>query len=371
MRFDDAEKQFHLALDLRRNIARDRPDLQAPQHELANAHARLGALLLAQSNAQSALQSDQAALSIIEPIAFRHQADSGLQRDLSVVYQQMADALLADRSYEDAIAWLEKDVAISERLARNSREPRLQVDLATSYDRRARTFEHLGRNVQALEEYRKGALLLETVISKDETPPSWQRDAAAMLESTGKLLAKAGQPRQAVPVLRRALAIREGVAASFEEASWQHEVEQAYRRASELMLSMGQPNEAHETAEQYLLAVSLAPISDGARAEHIGHALGTLCWSALNAKVFLRAIWACANAVDLAPKLSWIRMNYAHALMLSGNREAAMAIYVSGLTLGPKEADAWKSGVLKDFDALRKGGFKDGLMVEVASRFGS
>jgi tetratricopeptide (TPR) repeat protein len=355
--FDDAEQQFRLALDLRRNIARDAPDLQAPQHELANAHARLGALLLARSNAQAALQSDQAALSIIEPIASRDQADSGLQRDLSVVYQQMADALLADHNDEAAVAWVDKDVAISEKLARNSREPRLQVDLATSYDRRARTLEHLGRSKQALEAYGKGTSLLETVISKDETPPSWQRDAAAMLENTGKLLAKAGQPGQAVPVLRRALAIREGLAASFEEASWQHEVEQAYRRASELMLGMGQPNEAHETAEQYLLAVSLAPDSDGARTERTGRALGTLCWSALNARIFPRAIWACTNAVDLAPKLSWIRLNNAHALMLSGNREAARSIYVSGLTLGPKEADAWRSDILKDFDTLRRRGF--------------
>jgi tetratricopeptide (TPR) repeat protein len=264
--FDDAEKQFRLALDLRRNIARDGPDLQAPQHELANAYARLGSLLLARSNAQAALQSDQAALSIIEPIASRDQANSGLQRDLSVVYQQMADALLTDHDYEAALAWMDKDVAISERLARDSREPRLQIDLASSYDRHARTLELLGRNKQALEEYGKGTLLLETVISKDETPPGWQRDAAAMLESMGKLLAKAGQPSQAVPVLRRALAIREGLAASLEEPSWQHEVEQAYRRTSEMMLRMGQPNEAHETAEQYLLAVSLAPDSDGARA---------------------------------------------------------------------------------------------------------
>lgn len=369
--FDDAEKQLRLALDLRRNIARDAPDLQAPQRELAIAHARLGDLLLARPNAQAALQSYQSALSIIEPIAFRDQADGELQRDLSVVYQQMADALLADHNYEAAVVWVEKDVAISERLARNSREPRLQRDLASSYDRRARTLELLGRNTQALEEYGKGTLLLEAVISKDETPPSWQRDAAAMLESTGKLLAKTGQPRQAVPVLRRALAIREGLAASFEEASWQQEVEASYRRASEMMLGMGQPNEARETAEQYLLAVSLAADTDGTRAERTGRALGTLCWSALNAKSFPRAIWACAHAVDLAPMLSWIRLNYAHALMLNGDREAARAIYVSGLTLGPKEADAWKSSILKDFDTLRRRGIEDGLMVEVASRLGS
>jgi tetratricopeptide (TPR) repeat protein len=369
--FDDAEKQVRLALDLRRNIARDAGDLQAPQRELAIAHARLGDLLLARPNAQAALQSYQSALSIIEPIASRDQADSELQRDLSFVYQRMADALLADHNYEAAVAWVDKDVAISERLARNSREPRLQRDLASSYDRRARTLELLDRNTQALEEYGKGILLLEAVISKDETPPSWQRDAAAMLESTGKLLAKTGQPRRAVPVLRRALAIREGLAASFEEASWQQEVEASYRRASEMMLGMGQPNEARETAEQYLLAVSLAADSDSARAERTGRALGTLCWSALNAKSFPRAIWACTNAVNLAPKLSWIRLNYAHALMLSGDREAARAIYVSGLTLGPKEADAWKSSILKDFDTLRRRGIEDGLMVEVASRLGS
>jgi hypothetical protein len=137
------------------------------------------------------------------------------------------------------------------------------------------------------------------------------------------------------------------------------------------MLGVGRPDEAHETAEQYLLAVSLAADSDGARAERTGRALGTLCWSALNAKIFPRAIWACTHGVNLAPRLSWIKLNYAHALMLSGDREVARDIYMSGLTLGLKEADEWRSSILKDFDALRKRGFEDGLMAEVANRLGS
>lgn len=366
----DAEKQYRLVLNSRQSLLAESSDSQAARQDLAVSHAHLGDALLAQANPRAALESYEAARAIIESTGARADTDSATQRELSVIYQRLADARLAEGRYEDALAWLDKDLAISNLIASSSPDPLLQRDLASSHDRRARALELLGKSAAAIKEYGKGISLLEAVIAKPGPLPSWQRDAASMLESMGKLLARTEEKGLAVRALRRALAIREGLAASREEASWQLELEAAYRRASETILAMGQTREALETAEQYLLAVSLPADADGSRAERIGRALGTLCWSAVNARSYQRALWAGGHAVELAPNLNWIRLNYAHALMLSGDREAASTQYLTGLKLSHKEMEAWKAAIEKDFETLRKTGIEDPLMREIASRFG-
>ena len=166
--------------------------------------------------------------------------------------------------------------------------------------------------------YDKGATLVEASAAADNAEPSWQRDAAAMLENTGRLLDKMGQRERALQLFRRALSLRERIAAL--EPEWQAEVEDAYWRITRFMRSIGREQEALETAEQYLLATSFAADADTGKAGRIGRALGTLSWSAILAGNIPRAEWAGRHAVDLAPKLDWVKSNYAHALMLSGQK---------------------------------------------------
>src|SRR5262249_40288855 len=117
MHFDDAEKQYRLVLETRRTIVRDAPDSPAMKRDLAIAHTRLGDLQLKRSNPQAAQRSYAAALSIIEPMPVTRSGDMEFQRDLSAIYQQMGDALLAEHQYEAALDWLDRDLALSETLA--------------------------------------------------------------------------------------------------------------------------------------------------------------------------------------------------------------------------------------------------------------
>src|SRR5262249_45896843 len=217
--------------------------------------------------------------------------------------------------------------------------------------------------------YSKGESLVEAAAAAANAEPSWQRDAAAMLESMGKLLAKMDQRERAVTLFRRALSIRERLAASLDEPEWQTEVEVAYRRISELMRSMGREEDALEIAEQYLLATSFAADGEQGRVQRVARALGTLCWSALLAKNFTRAVWAGRHAVDLAPELNWVRSNYAHALMISGERQKAREIYLALASLSPDAAKGWKDQIIKDFEEMKKRQLADSLMDEISARF--
>jgi tetratricopeptide (TPR) repeat protein len=303
--------------------------------------------------------------SLLEQLAGSGTPGPDVQRDLSVGYQQIADALLAAGRAEEALVWADKDLAISQRAAADS--PSQQRDLGSSYDRRARALAQLGRNAEALNVYDQGATLVEAAAAADNAEPSWQRDAAAILENKGKLLEKMGQQEPPLHLFRRALSLRERIAAL--EPQWQAEVEDAYWRITRFMRSIGRDQEALETAEQYLLATSFAADADSGKAERIGRALGTLSWSAILAGKFPRAEWAGRHAVDLAPKLDWVRSNYAHALMLSGQREKAKEIYLGTGSLSPETAKKWKGQVLNDFEEMKRRRIGDSLMVEISAEF--
>jgi tetratricopeptide (TPR) repeat protein len=365
----EAEKRYQEASALWRELATAPSPLPFAQQKLAVSLARLGDLEIKRANTELALAIYKDSVSLLEGLANTVIRAPDLQRELAVVYQEITDALLAAGRPGDALIWAEKDLAISQRVAADGSGPSQQRDLASSYDRHALALEMLGRDAEALDAYSKGATLIEAAVAADDTEPSWQRDAAAMLEKMGKLMGKRDQRERAVRLLRRALSIREGLAASLEEPEWQTELEAAYRRISELMRSMGREEEALETAEQYLLATSFAADGDNSKTERIGRALGTLCWSALLAKNLQRAVWAGRHAVDLAPKLDWVKSNYAHALMLSGERQKAKEIYLGVGSLSPDAAKRWKDQILKDFEEMKKRRLEDLLMSEISAQF--
>jgi tetratricopeptide (TPR) repeat protein len=363
-RLEEAGEQYRKATALWRELASVPELLPLARRHLAFSLGQLGDLEMKRRNIEQALTFYKDSISTLEQRAAAVTPGTDLQRDLSVGYQQIADALLVDGRAKEAIVWVDKDLAISQPTGADA-SPSKKRDLASSYDRRARALEQLGRNAEALDAYGKGVSLVEVAAAADDAEPSWQRDAAAMLESTGKLLGKMGQRERAVSLFRRALSIREKLAASLEEPEWQTEVEVAYRRISELMRSMGREEEALETAEQYLLATSSAAEGDKSKAERIGKALGTLCWSALLAKNFPRAVWAGRHAVDLAPELNWVKSNYAHTLMFSGQRQKAKEIYLGLGSLSPDAAKQWKDQILKDFEEMKKRRLEDPLMGEI------
>jgi tetratricopeptide (TPR) repeat protein len=364
-RLVEAGQEYQEAIALWRELASVPELLPRARRELAFALAQRGDLELKRSNSRMALTLYQESVSLLEQLTGSGTPGTDLQRELSVGYQQIADALLAAGRADEALVWADKDLAVIQGAVADGASQ--QRDLASSYDRRARALGRLGRDAEALASYDKGTALIEAAILASDAEPSWHRDAAAMLESTGKLLQKTGQQERALRAFRRALSLREGIAAL--ETEWQGEVEAAYWRISAFMRSIGRDDQALETAEQYLLAASFAADMDLAKAERIARALGSLSWSALLAGNVPRALWAGRHAVALAPKLDWLKRNHAHALMLSGKTDQAKEIYLGTGALSSEPAQQWQSEVLKDFADMKKRRIGNSLMAEIAARF--
>jgi tetratricopeptide (TPR) repeat protein len=368
-RFSDAESHYRSTLELRTQIAGFLGNSVEARREQAIARSRLGNLLVAEQKFAQAIEPYREGEIILESLVNSSPSNTELQRDLSVSYQHLADALTATGRFGDALGWLQKDISVTRTLSEVDLDNlHRQRDLASSYERLGRLLEKLDRANEALEIYAKSVGILEAIVAKDPSQSAWQRDAAVALENMGKLTARLGNPHRAVDNFRRALSWREQLAASFEEDSWQHELELAYRRTSELILSMGQPPESLETAEQYLLATSLAPDQKADKPERVARALGTVCWSALFARDFSRGLWAGREAVALAPRLDWVKLNYAHALMFSDHADEAAAIYLGESAQGGEMADKWRNAILKDFAELKSKGLSHKQMDDIERR---
>jgi tetratricopeptide (TPR) repeat protein len=369
--FEEAERQYKKALELRAKAA----DSQSPSGDakrlLAVTNDRIANLQLAQSNYEGALERNRMSISLLEPLTIERPNDRTLQRELTIAYDIQADALKATGKPNAALTWLEKDLGITKILDNHSPNNSLsQHDLATTYTKLGQLLEVLGRDKAALDAYGKAVAVGDALLAQSHRRPEWLRDMSATLELRGVLLTRLGRSKDAILSLRRGLAIREQLASSSLEVNWQRELESAYRRTREVLLKSNHPVEALETAEQQLFATSLATDSEPGKDERVARALGSLGWTAIFAHDIPRAVWAGEQAVALAPKLLFAKLNYAHALMYSGDTAAAKQLYLEGVSGGGAAAADWRKMIRKDFSDLSAHRLQNPLMAEVDREIG-
>ncbi|MDU1694857.1 MAG: hypothetical protein E6848_35355, partial [Bradyrhizobium sp.] len=358
----DKERHFRASLTLWRGLA----DRTAPAREpLAAALNRLGDVQLTSRRADTALPLYREALSHLEALADSQPARGERRQLVSATYQRIADALLQLGNPGEALGWADKDLQTYGDLAGiEQTAPDRQRDVASSLDRRAQALDLLGRHDEALAVFQRGVALLDRAMAAAGAEPSWQRDAAAMREMMGKLLGRMGESDRAIDQFWQALQLRERLATSQEDPGWLSELTEAYRRSSELMLHIDRVAEAREMAEQYLLAASINADATRDKLSRMRRALGTVCWTAVNDGQFGRALWVGQRAVELSPQRDWVSLNYAHALMLSGQPDAARTIYRE-LDAAPGDAGGLRRQMRDDFAVLRRRGHGHPLMAEI------
>ena len=358
----DKERHFRASLTLWRGLA----DRSAPAREpLAAALNRLGDVQLTSRRADAALPLYREALSHLEALADSQPARGERRQLVSATYQRIADALLQLGNPGEALGWADKDLQTYGDLAGiEQTAPDRQRDVASSLDRRAQALDLLGRHDEALAVFQRGVALLDRAMAAAGAEPSWQRDAAAMREMMGKLLGRMGESDRAIDQFWQALQLRERLATSQEDPGWLTELTEAYRRSSELMLHIDRVAEAREMAEQYLLAASINADATRDKLSRMRRALGTVCWTAVNDGQFGRALWVGQRAVELSPQRDWVSLNYAHALMLSGQPDAARTIYRE-LDAAPGDAGGLRRQMRDDFAVLRRRGHGHPLMAEI------
>jgi tetratricopeptide (TPR) repeat protein len=366
--FEDAERHFKQAIKLRSEAA----DLGAPEARrlLASAYSRMAGLQFERQQYDAAVGTSALSISMLEELRTKRPLNAVL-RELSVAYDIQAKAADAAGNPGLALARREKDFAIIKQLADGEPDNiEWQHDLALSLDTRARVLEKLEQNEAALEAYAEAIAIGEALKAQSRIPAEWLRDTAGTLGHRGVLLKRLGRTAEAVEAFRRMLAILEQLASSYPGTVSPRDLENAYRRAREALLETNRWAEALETAEQQLFAISLAADRETRDLNRLAQVLSSVCWTALLARNTQRAEWAGRSAFALAPGLQGVRLNYAHALMYSGNLEHAKKSYLDGLSVGEEEAGKWRKSIRSDFAYLSARNLQHPLMAAIELEIG-
>jgi tetratricopeptide (TPR) repeat protein len=365
-KFQDAERHFNKATELRSAAAKLPGSSVEARRLLAVAHYRMANLQLAQNRYDEALETSKLSISILEELRAEEPDNPALRRSLSVAYDIRANILDAAGNAELALTWREKDFAIIKPLADSDLGNIVwQHDLATNLDRRGQALEKLGRNDAALEAYTGAIVIGETLKARGRIPSEWLRDTAGSLELRGTLLTRLGRPAEGVLAFRHGLAMLEQLASSSPDVISHRNLEDAYRRAREALLKSNHPIEALETAEQQLFAISLAIDRERDSLDRLARVLSSLCWTALLAQNAQRAELAGRQAVALAPGLLSAKLNHAHALMYTDELAGAKKIYLDGLSAGGEAAVRWRTMIRSDFADLSARNLRHPFMAEI------
>src|SRR5262249_7881819 len=97
--------------------------------------------------------------------------------------------------------------------------------------------------------------------------------------------------------------------------------------------------------------------------------IGGIAYEFDKAGAFATALAAADLAISLAPNETWLYTNRAHALMFLNRAGEAKAIYLQHRGEQSPGHKVWEQSILKDFDELRKKGFKHPLMDEIQTLF--
>ena len=340
------------------------------EREIAIAKARMADLDMKRGRFREAIETYRTSLDTLQRLAVSYPSSGQLRRDISVFYQMLGNAALAIHELDDALAWFERDVTAAKALAERDPQRILwQRDLLSSIDRIASLEAIKGRPHDAIRSYQQALKIAKETIARDPNRPSWQRDQAAILENLGQLYVANNDTLHALEAYQQALDIRDGLANStVSNPRWQRERLVSLRHAIELQLRLGRALDALATALRYVAAARMMPHQAADRNERIARALGTLTWCALLANDLAIALSAGREAVGLSgdnPELAWIKLNLAHALLFSGDRAAAEAIYLSGFQLSGQHADMWRASIKKDFETFKSNNLGNGPIQEI------
>lgn len=375
--FSQAQAWLQRLLQLRNAEQAAAPGSADARLALARAYNRLANLETVRRRGDAAEAHAGQAIALLTAPATSRPEDL---RELCVGYYFMAGSRGARGQHAQALQWIEKVVRIvGEQAASMPRDATLQKRLSVALATQAEWLEQTGGPRAALGSLDPAIDAAQRAIDlAGRHRPEWLRDAAALLHDRARLLFLLDRTDPAIDALWRGLALREQAAALSNTPQWQTELQDAYTATRVLLNRRKRPAAALDVAEQQLFSTALAPCSGDAddrcredQVTRVANTLTQLGWTALLAANPERALWATARALKLDPHTPGAHLNHAHALMLTGNRDEALRIYLEGP--GPAAGDgplkAWRAEVLDDFQSLLAQGVSDALMTEVAHRF--
>ena len=215
------------------------------QRELAAAYDRVGDLLGYSGAANlgdyaGALKSYEKALAIREASAIAHPADRQMQLDLLNDYFRLSFALQGTGDYARALTHLQKGIGLAQRIIQTHSEPEFKDFLAGFYWQAGNISTQTGDFAHAVENYRQGATIRETIATDANANSLVRTHLAGDYVCLGRALGTTGDLTHAVDAAQEGTAILEQLARSdLNNATLQEYLGEAYAVVAAISMRRG------------------------------------------------------------------------------------------------------------------------------------
>jgi eukaryotic-like serine/threonine-protein kinase len=251
----DALAAARKGLDIQRQaasaVADDRVLPQEIRRELAAGYSRVGDLLSATGDTQSALEQRRLALALMETLASSAPDDPGNLRQLGVAYQKLGNQL-GNPNYPNvgdlhgALENLDKSAGVFRRAVQlHPSNALFRRNLAVAGSNTADILLALKRPDEALARQHEALSTFEALAAADPTNVSAVNDTAISLSKIGEMLYSQGRSREAVERFQRALEIQQRLFAKDPtNETMKQEVATDYNRLASAQMKLGERAES-------------------------------------------------------------------------------------------------------------------------------
>jgi tetratricopeptide (TPR) repeat protein/energy-coupling factor transporter ATP-binding protein EcfA2 len=358
-----ALESYRESLDIRRRLAAQDPKNAVWQRDLSVSLNRVGEVQKAQDDWAGALQSYRESLAIMRKLAAQDPKNAGWQCDLSVSLDWVGDVQQAQSDWAGALQSYREGLDIRRKLAaqdpKNADWPRdLSLSLGEVGDVQKAQDDLPG----ALQSYRESLAIMRKLAAQDPKNAGWQRDLSVSLNNVGDAQQAQGDWVGALQSYRESLAIMRRLAAQdLKNAGWQRDLRVAYEKLGRAASAQGNRAEALQC---YRASASITQnLVENARAQTNAESkrtlaleLGSLAWYRELCGEFPEALKASTEAMTLSPSHGpeSLALNYAHALLFSGQYENAKGIYMKFKGQKQESGKRFEDIAREDFRQLRQ-----------------
>ncbi len=369
-RTDDAIDLLQKSLAAREQLARTEPDRIELTRAVNVSHGKLADALWGQGRLDAAETHQKSRVASAERLAALHPDDTALQRELGQAYRGLAVVLAERGQMSDWEPLSLKDIAIFKSLvASDPDRSDWRFEYVAATEQLGSALLKAGRSGDALTNLRESLEAAKTLAEKDTGQPAAQHTLALAHKKTGDAMRATGDPAGAADAYRTSLAIGLRLPPfPATPARWQLDIEQNFQVLCDALLELDQTAASVEIAEDRVKHFESLDRDHPQRDDLVAQALGGVAWYALIDGAYDKALAAAQSAASLRPGKTWIHLNKAHALMLSGQREAALETYLAHKSDMVSPSLSWTDAIRLDFATLRKAGRISTIMEEVEAK---
>ncbi|MEX2139568.1 MAG: serine/threonine-protein kinase [Pirellulales bacterium] len=227
-RYEDAHRSYRAALSIQQKLTAEKPEDHELHGHLAATHVNLGTLHKETRALDEALKAFRAALATYEKLAKANPVASHYQSHLAKTHNNLAEVYKEQGALDEALKSYRAALAIQETLAQsssptNSQSNEEQSLLATIYSNLGGLHYRREERGEALKSYRAALEIQEKLARENPLLAAYQNNLAKTYNNLGVLRRDDGAPIEALKSYRAALEIRQKLApekaldASFQE----------------------------------------------------------------------------------------------------------------------------------------------------------